>query len=252
MTYAELKETLRWDLVGGMAHATNESAMLSFFNRAKTDVMSTTEPLYLITTDQERFVPYRWLDEVFFIREMDAPLSAEEIDIDPKLQEAILYFIASAMSQRDARERVQDFRTNGEVVKDDYRYQNEMYLNHIGFRATGFPVATYNPSCKRQDLALLLEWKGLLKYYRVYMIMPDTEWAYDWQDNAVRLLDDFMRTSKGYRLTPSHEYLWGQLASYEASKGGGTNINPDVWQEEEKAMHELDKIFLERSGVWQI
>ncbi|MDR2885109.1 MAG: hypothetical protein LBV09_08375 [Deferribacteraceae bacterium] len=222
MNFGEFKANLQSLLAGDTELRTDDTAVSSMYRRALESLLADTEPLTLITTDIERFEPYRWLDDNWFIRRPALPVNdSDELDIDSGLHEVLLYLVAADLTRRDGESPRRDkYLTQAEIKKDRYTYE----------------IFSYLQDTNGAGLSEALDRWGLLKFYRVYRSLDG--YRYKWDERAIKELDTFMMHEDGMHFTPSMVNLWDQMINYQ----DGLAVD------EEAALAELDRILCERAG----
>lgn len=246
MTYGELKKHIKYIFSGDTRLADDTEALALFYKTAVHAIISDTEPLKLVTSDTERYTPYRWLDDVYFIRQPEYPSAdTDELDMDERLIDAVISLMSSYMIRNaNDMQRKTMYEAQAVTAISQYRWYIYEYLQNTGFYDRGYKSGTYIPNRRstidkdRQDIPVTLDWMGLLKYYRVFKDVE--EWRYDWYQGAIDALDMFMYDFDGSRLSPSLRALWEQLCAYEDTDS--------LTDPERKALIELDHILINQSG----
>jgi hypothetical protein len=243
MTFGEFKSSLRFLLASDTAMARNDEAIVGFYRKAVYDILSTAEPLTLITADRKRFTPYRSIDAVYFIREPEIPVTdADRLDMDEFLTDAVLNLVASYMTRliKDLQ-HAQFYEVQARILIDKHLFETVQYIENIGYYEMPYPhpLTGYAPAGKRTDIPPRLDEAGLLKFYKVCRALDG--WAFEWEERTVDILDRFMLTFDGKTLSPSTVVLFDQFCAWSDA---AASTDPEA-----PALSELDKIFRERSGA---
>lgn len=258
MTWGEFKLRLEYLSAGGHAMKDRPKAIITFLRPAFDEILTSCEPLALITQDISRFTPRTRIDDTYFIR--DYTLPDEEtpdsyvMDLDGKLVEAALDLICYYMSHRDTKVSMPHMQESL-VKRDQYNVEKYGYLRDIRFYETG-TGGTFKPNnLERWDVPILLDAFGYLKYYMVFRSVGETGPALGlqhvdgfvrrWELRTVDLLDMFMaKIFLGESLSKSQEVLWDQFCRYQDDIGvSGPGVSEDP---EEKALAILNKIYMDR------
>jgi hypothetical protein len=245
MTFGEFKARLGYLLAADTALARRDEAVKSFYKKAVMELISTAEPLTLITADRRRFTPHRLLDKVYFIRLPEFPATDESaLDMDEFLLDAVLLLVASYMTRlANDINHAQKYEIQARIIIDKHMAETAQYIENIGYYNIPFMISGYIPNeLPRTDIPPRLDALGLLKFYTVFRDLD--RWKFEWDDSTVDILDRFMRDFNGKTLTPSTVVLFDQFCKWADDVDAGVSND-----EEAPALEALDAIYKERAGI---